>query len=124
VNFVEQSPSRESKQSSDSQGIRRILWHPDIHCRIYKSKLLVPVLIQINPVHAFSYKFFRMHFNIILQSSPMSSKWSLSLRFPHQTPPCTYLLNIACAWLWSVADSFISNYVLHVHNYVLESTFW
>ena len=28
--------------------------------------------------------FWKIHFNIILQCTPRSSKWSLSLRFPHQ----------------------------------------
>ena len=33
--------------------------------------------------------FLKIHFNIILHFSPMSSKWSLSLRFTHRNPVCT-----------------------------------
>ena len=40
--------------------------------------------------------FLKIHFNIILQYTPRYSKWSPSLKFPHQNPICAYPLPHTC----------------------------
>jgi hypothetical protein len=71
---MNQSHSWEANSFSASQEIPRNVRKPNVHYRIHKSTPPVPILIQINPVYAPSY-FLKINFNIILPSTPRSSKW-------------------------------------------------
>lgn len=81
---MKQSPFKKHNSFSASQEMLCILRNQKDHYLVHKSPLLVRNLSQMNPVHAFPFRFFLIHFNIILSSALRSSKWSPGFRFRHQ----------------------------------------
>ena len=91
---TEQNPSWEANRFSASQEIPRTLWNPKVHHRIHKRSPPAPILSQIDPVHTPTSHFLQIHLNIVIPSTPGSTKRSLSLTFLHQNPVSAFPLPI------------------------------
>lgn len=50
--------------------------------RVVKSSLIIPSLRHLNPPHSLPFYFFKIHLNIIHQSTPMTSSRLRPLVFP------------------------------------------
>ena len=81
-----QSPSWAANWFAASQEIPRISRNPKVRYRTHNRPPPVSILGQPNPVHIPTSHLLQTHPNIIHPSTPRSTQWSLSLRFPHQDP--------------------------------------
>jgi len=83
---MQHRPSSEANKFSASQEIPRISQNSKVHYLVHNSPPPLPILSQIDPVHILTSHFQKIHLNIILPSTPGSSKWSLFPQFSLPKP--------------------------------------
>ena len=100
---MEQSPSWEASSSSATQEISLLFYGTRRFITAFTTAPPpVPLLRQIDPVHAPTFHFSKIHFNIIFPSMPGSSEWSPSLEFaPFLSPYVLHVLPISVFLNWS-----------------------
>jgi len=83
---MEQILSWDANSRSASVEIPRLLWDPKFHCRVHKSPPLIPILSQMH-MHAVLIilpYFPNIHSTVVFPSTPVSSEWSLPVRYSDQ----------------------------------------
>ena len=83
-----------------------------VHYRVHSSEPLIPILTGRSLVQILATHFFKIHFNIILQSAPTSSLAVLSFRCSHQNAVSSSRLCHACHML-----QLIIHYNTKEHSY-------
>jgi len=106
---MKQGLPSEANVSSDRHEICCILRKPKIRYRVYKILPLDRNLSHLKPVHALTSFSFQGHFNIILPSTPSSTKSFFPLGFPAKT---LYIYSLKCSTCPSHAIFSLFNYTV------------
>jgi hypothetical protein len=79
---MKQSPPSEANSRSNDKEIPRLLWKHKVHYGINSSPPMGLILSLMNQIYTLIYHLPKIHFNIILPSTPTYKNWYIPFRFP------------------------------------------
>lgn len=104
---MEENPFLEANSPTSSQ-ISHIVWTPKVHYRCHNSPQFLYILIRTNTA-TFVLYFTNIHFNIVIPSTPLSLKWSPSIRFPiRSSPHMSHSPSVSFLLIWSPEEQFFA----------------
>jgi len=113
-----QSPWKPDSHSA-SEETPYLLWNQKVHYRVNNSPPLAHILSQTNPVHKIPPYFPKIYSNIIIPSTPRSSKWSFPSGFPTKilyaflvSPICAFNVVAVCT-----GGNYAQKWITKLYNY-------
>jgi hypothetical protein len=121
--------SWETKISSASQEIPRILYNSEVHCRIHKSPPLVRILSHTNPLHAthsISWRFILSHLRLGFPSClfPCQTKYLYTTLFPLTHATCLAKLTLLDLKSWNTFGEEYKSWSCSLCCLLLPRPFW
>ena len=127
---MKQGRAWEANNSSTSLEFLRTLWNPTFYYHVHKSAIIVIKQSHFNPILT-SHSVYKVYFDGIFPSTSVSSKWSLSVRFPHPSPSSSTLSHPTFGEDYGIRNSPLSslfplsyNSSLSWPNIFLSNLFW
>ena len=120
---MQHSPFCKANRSPAAQGVPCILQNQKVHYHIHMFPPILCILTKLDPVHVPTNHLLKFHLNIILLSTSVSPKLSLTFRYPQQNTVYTFPVPIcATCPAYLILPYFITRKILVERSKSLSSS--